>query len=85
LEKTLEGKGSVSIVRTPVRGSPQKLKQTGFLEDQSGSQKNRDSVIFSEKVIDGGSTVCPLGPLSPRERLFEIYSVRLIGTPNQKT
>jgi hypothetical protein len=39
LEKTLEGKGSVSIVRTPVRGSPQKLKQTGFLEDQSGSQK----------------------------------------------
>jgi hypothetical protein len=38
-EKTLEGKASVSIVRTPVRGGPQKPRRTGFLEDQSGSQK----------------------------------------------
>jgi hypothetical protein len=77
LEKTLEGKASVSIVRTPVRGSPQKIDQR--------ARRNSDSVIFSEKLIDEGSTVCPLGPLSLRERLFEIYSVRLIGTPNQKT
>ncbi|MFZ5497354.1 MAG: hypothetical protein ACOZE5_18715 [Verrucomicrobiota bacterium] len=52
-------------------------------------QKGRRSfpTFFSEKFgksIDGGKHECLLGNLSPQwERFFEIYFVRLIGTPNQ--
>lgn len=45
--------------------------------------------IFLEnyrKSIDGGECECSLRNLSPsEERFFEIYFVRLIGTPNQNT
>lgn len=43
--------------------------------------------LFSEKIgksIDGRNRECLLGNLSPSwGRFFEIYFVRLIGTPNQ--
>jgi hypothetical protein len=43
--------------------------------------------LFSEKTgkrIDEVKCECSLGNLSPSgERFFEIYFVRLIGTPNQ--
>jgi hypothetical protein len=56
---------------------------------QSKGQKDSRSfpALFSEKFgksIDGKKTKCLLGNLSPSwERFFEIYFVRLIGTPNQ--
>jgi hypothetical protein len=34
--------------------------------------------------VDGGNAQVLAGNLSPMGRLFEIYFVRLIGTPNQK-
>jgi hypothetical protein len=34
--------------------------------------------------VDGGKAEVLDGTLSPMGRLFEIYFVRLIGTPNQK-
>jgi hypothetical protein len=34
--------------------------------------------------VDGGNAEVLAGTLSPSGRLFEIYFVRLIGTPNQK-
>jgi hypothetical protein len=34
--------------------------------------------------VDGGNAEVLDGTLSPMGRLFEIYFVRLIGTPNQK-
>jgi hypothetical protein len=52
-------------------------------------QKDRRSfpTLFSEKFgksIDGRKSKCLLGNLSPSwGRFFEIYFVRLIGTPNQ--
>ncbi len=43
--------------------------------------------LFSKKIgkrIDDRKSKCLLGNLSPQwERFFEIYFVRLIGTPNQ--
>src|ERR1019366_10350995 len=40
---------------------------------------------FSGIDIDGGNAEVLAGTLSPMGRLFEIYFVRLIGTPNQKS
>ena len=39
---------------------------------------------FSGIGVDGGNAQVLAGNLSPLGRLFEIYFVRLIGTPNQK-
>jgi hypothetical protein len=35
--------------------------------------------------VDGGKAEVLAGTLSPMGRLFEIYFVRLIGTPNQNS
>lgn len=40
---------------------------------------------FFRKSIDGVEFKVLAGTLSPWERLFEIYFVRLIGTPNQNS
>jgi hypothetical protein len=40
---------------------------------------------ISGKSIDGVIIEVPAGNLSLWERLFEIYFVRLIGTPNQNS
>ncbi len=40
---------------------------------------------FFRKSIDGGNSKVLAGPLSLMGRLFEIYFVRLIGTPNQNS
>ena len=37
-----------------------------------------------EKDIDHRATILLVGPLSLIGKLFEIYFVRLIGTPNQQ-
>ena len=40
---------------------------------------------FFRKSIDGGNPKVPADSLSLKGRLFEIYFVRLIGTPNQNS
>jgi hypothetical protein len=40
---------------------------------------------FFRKSIDEANAEVPAGPLSLMGRLFEIYFVRLIGTPNQNS
>lgn len=56
-------------------------------EVNEGRRKQRSfPKLFSDifgKSIDGEKCECSLGNLSPSgERFFEIYFVRLIGTPN---
>jgi hypothetical protein len=46
-----------------------------FLSSLSGS---------SGKGLDEAKDEVLAGTLSPKGKLFEIYSVRLIGTPNQE-
>ena len=45
----------------------------------------RKSSVFFRKSIDHDKTKVPAGSLSLIGRLFEIYFVRLIGTPNQNS
>ena len=54
---------------------------------KDGKQQFLSSVFFGIFAIgvDGGNAEVLAGTLSPMGRLFEIYFVRLIGTPNQNS
>ena len=59
------------------------------LRNERGSRKysffEKSFSDFFGKSIDGANAAVPAGTLSLRGRLFEIYFVRLIGTPNQNS
>ena len=72
------------MFRAPLSESPAR-NADGALKS---SRKSRSFLkLFLEKFgksIDGRKRECSLEHLSPSgERFFEIYFVRLIGTPNQ--
>jgi hypothetical protein len=72
------------IVRTPFCGRRDKRdeQRRKFFESDDSSE-NKISKI-SKKDVDRSVTIVLLGTLSLIGKLFEIYFVRLIGTPNQQ-
>jgi hypothetical protein len=61
-------------------------RQNPVSETNQGQQAvvpSSDLFGFSAIGVDGRNTEVLAGNLSPMGRLFEIYFVRLIGTPNQ--
>src|ERR1700722_6371859 len=85
LQKGLEAHRQPRMFRPPLRFLGCWRKPDG--ETNQGPQAAFPPTVFFEDfriVVDGGAAEVLAGTLSPMGRLFEIYFVRLIGTPNQK-
>ena len=86
LQKGLEAAPQPRMLRVPLRLLGCRRKPGG--ETNQGPQAAVPQPSFFEESrigVDWGMAEVLAGNLSPVGRLFEIYFVRLIGTPNQES
>jgi hypothetical protein len=83
-QKGLDSRAQVSIVAPPSSNVPRTIDGTKeAITSKSNVPSSRQSV-FDRKSVDGWEAGRSDGNLSPLgDVFFEIYFVRLIGTPNQ--
>jgi hypothetical protein len=83
-QKELDSRAQVSIVAPPSSNVPRKNVATQEATTSKTPFLPSSHSVFDGNSIDGEKAGCLSGNLSlGGKRFFEIYFVRLIGTPNQ--